>query len=164
MQNVFAKSIYYKVNPMNPGYYSVRYPNQTSTDVNYKDREVYGRLVQLDKDQYTFIKLYEQSSGITRRVYNTTAPNNDTALSAYNISSTSPLTAKINDISIASNLKWDEVLKMTWNEKGTNDDTKERGRWWVEKEFENHIDSVGSKQFCNAVIQGTDGAIVDQGG
>lgn len=164
MQNVFAKSIYYKVNPMNPGYYSVRYPNQTSTDVNYKDREVYGRLVQLDKDQYTFIKLYEQSSGITRRVYNTTAPNNDTALSAYNISSASPLTAKINDISIASNLKWDEVLKMTWNEKGTNDDTKERGRWWVEKEFENHVDTVGSKQFCNAVIQGTDGAIVDQGG
>lgn len=166
MQNVFVKSIYYKVNPMHINQYSIRYPGSNTftngLDVDYKDRTS-TRPVQLDSDQYSFVKLYEQSNAVVTRSYIDSAPDNDTATNNYAVSGSS-LTAKINDISIASNLKWDEVLKMVWNEKGTDSETVDHGRWWVEKEFENHVDSVGSHQFCNAVIQGTEGVLVDEGG
>ena len=113
---------------------------------------------------FSYIKLYEQANNLS---YVTTDPKDQfkqTGIVSNTQISHSEELPTINSIDIATDLQWNEVFKMAFEAKGVNSDTKENGRWWPQAEYKNHIDSVGQYQFANAVMYGTDGALIDKGG
>ena len=111
---------------------------------------------------FSYVKLYEQAAKCRNYIVDTTAPFDDGPITTETAPSGSM--AAINDINIASNLKWNEVIKQKYQEKGTNSETKESGRWWFEFEYSNHFDSIGSSQFCNVQFGGAHGMQLDKGG
>ena len=112
---------------------------------------------------FAYIKLYEQADELK-----CVRTKQDDSFLQYGLEATSldqnSKAPAVNNIEIATDLQWDQVIKMTFQEKGTNTSTKDAGRWWPKLEYKDHIDSVGQYQFCNAVMYGTDGALVDKGG
>lgn len=119
----------------------------------------------IDDKVFAYIKLYEQGCALKKRVCDTNDHFIDygpTTIDEH-IDNNSQI-ANIDDIQIASQLKWDEVIKRSFLEKGSNSDTKDNGKWWPVIEYNKHIDSVGKYQFCNTVFYGCDGAVIDRGG
>lgn len=155
----FIRSIYYKANAQDakwtmrsPGFYN------SSTYTNSS-----GKMNGIDLDVFAYIKLYEQGDVLLCREFNQKHPKNDSIVLNKQINQDFN-TANIKSISIATDLKWDEIIKYTFQEKGSNSQTKDNGRWWPQLEYLNHIDSVGQYQYCNAVFYGMNGIKLDKGG
>ncbi len=113
---------------------------------------------------YGYIKLYEQAATVEAVRVDPDDNFKHQTVQAYSEISSDTTSAKINDIEVATSLQWDQILKMTFEEKGSNSNTKDNGRWWPQAEYKNHIDSIGQYQYCNAVMYGIDGAQLDKGG
>ena len=113
---------------------------------------------------YGYIKLYEQAATVKGVKVDLDDPFRHQQVNSYGGIDSSTTPAKINDINIATSLQWDQIFKMTFEEKGSNSNTKDNGRWWPQMEYKNHIDSIGQYQYCNAVMYGIDGAQLDKGG
>lgn len=118
----------------------------------------------IDQFVFAYVKLYEQAQKLMYVRTDEEDSFKHLELVENGLITDSTTQYDINNIEIASDLQWNEVIKMSFQEKGTNEDTKDSGRWWPTLEYKNHIDSVGQYQFCNAVMYGTDGALVDKGG
>lgn len=119
----------------------------------------------IDNIVYAFVKLYEQANDVYCREYkqNDAFYSGDNTCHSVTIGNSSKQ-LKINDITMASELKWNEVIKVTFEEKGSNSQTKDNGRWWPQLEYDKHVDNVGSIMYCNAVFNGMDGIRIDNGG
>ncbi len=118
----------------------------------------------IDQQVFAYVKLYEQARSLLYVRTDQKDSFKHLEFIRNGIIEDSAASYDINNIEIATDLQWNEVIKMSFQEKGSNQDTKENGRWWPTLEYKNHIDTVGQYQFCNAVMYGTDGAIVDKGG
>lgn len=148
------KSIYYKAFPEDKKWTARKAGSYNSMKYDVSDTKMNG----IDTDVFSYIKLYEQGDDILYRQFN---GKDDSHTYNHKINLQS---SKISDLSIAYDLQWNEIVKMTFEEKGTNSETKDNGRWWPQLEYLNHIDSIGQKQYCNAVFYGMDGIRVDKGG
>lgn len=118
----------------------------------------------IDIKAFSCIKLYEQGDtllSVSQDSKDKFIQNELTYCNDGILQQSKPI---IEDLQIASDLQWNEVIKMTYEGKGTNSNTENSGKWWPQLEYQKHIDSIGQYQFCNAVIYGTDGAQVDKGG
>lgn len=160
-----VKSIYYKAN-ITDKQWSMRNPG-VYNKYNIKGLSKASEMMNgIDLDVFAYIKLYEQGDELLCRSYNgyddsTTYIKNQNYISNSNNILGS---ADIKSANIATDLKWNEVIKYTFEEKGSNSQTINNGRWWPQLEYLNHIDSVGKYQYCNAVFYGMNGIKVDKGG
>ena len=132
-------------------------PGKTSNPIYCKNKS------HIDNKVFSYIKLYEQADNLlTVKVdQNDTFIQNQFDDNSINERSHRAL---INNLEIATDLQWNDVIRMTYEAKDSNSSTTGGGRWWPHLEYQQHIDSVGQYQFCNAVIYGTDGAQIDKGG
>ena len=154
---------FYKATPWDKDFSYVSKGSKYKDGVQYADH-VYN----IDRNVFTYVKLYEQADQLFAKDNGTS----DTEVGDYYDNEASikgvigPGVEKINvdAIEVASTLKWDEIIKLSYESKGTNSYTKDNGRWWPTFEYKNHIDSIGTGSFCNAVFHGMDGAQLDKGG
>lgn len=156
MQTPDIKSIYYKVQQSDKtwgclGVGSIDSASKTSSE----------KLNCLDDKAFAYIKLYEQADELMGSARDTNSVETSILELFYGKANTS-VYPQIDDIQIATQLKWDEVIKRTYLEKGSNSQTENCGKWWPKIQYNKHVDSIGKYQFCNAVFYGCDGAQIDR--
>lgn len=160
MLTAHLKTMYYKAD-VSDKMWTCLSPGKIDENIKYSG----SNMNKIDDKVFAYIKLYEQGCSLRTRICGTTDHLIDYGPRSMDehIDNNTKL-ADIDDIQIASELKWNEVIKRTFLEKGSNSDVKDNGKWWPTIEYNNHIDSVGKYQFCNAVFYGCDGAVIDRGG